>query len=965
MSTTAVEITALLKKLEKGQELECLFFRHDGAPITAELFNRVLQRALASTKKELCSQEESLDISYGAVRLTVIGAKAIDSIVRTFGGTNPASTVSILAGRALKGSSTPNSVPPTPLTMIKEREDVLYDNDRDIKVRLSSETRGTRDRLKSMLAASELKTNDIFFRYKHRASVILYKDEQNCTVRVDMTSVKQGRSLQKLVRTPPSYEVELDITVLTDKCTKAARDVFYEAIPKVLTWIQGSPLVISRRERQSILDMYRQVTDTKEGFYQMKAVSLNGDHFINALPHNYAVTDKADGETAFLLLNNGNAFIIKSSMDVSRIPAKTASKGTCLFEGELVDDRLLLLYDCLFFEGTDMRSQSLQQRLECIEAILPEKAPNDPAAFGKVVSALLAEQGAGLAITKKLYLFPKGVAVEEVYKLSLRLWDGMPGLPYKRDGLIFTGIDQFYTASLRDQAYPILKWKPPELNSIDFYVEFWKKPNGTTDIFFDKTTGSVPSDRPFILMKLFVGRRRGGREYPVPFLEKEGRHRAVLYVDPEDQIPRDVAGAPIEDGTVVEMVYDTSHGTAPPERRWRVLRTRHDKTFNVKQNKKQYGNNEDVAGKIWDTICNPVTTQDFTGMASNADQHRNGIRSRFVRVTAAPAAADPAVLDGDAYYMFQTDAAKPMRRFHNTIIKDLLISTYFCPRKELSSSTPKKISVLDIGVGRGGDIMKMANARVKDVVGIDVDEGGLFTSSDCARNRYRDITSKNPGIPPMTFIQADISLPLEPQAQAERFSSMSTENQAMIKKHLGPKAQFHGINCQFMIHYIFTRQGIAGFKQNIDRLLSQEGVLVISTFNAHRVRDYLAGAKEKSSMYIDAEGAESPFFTIRDISVDPRGRPSLEQAIDVFVSLYMAQGSFYTEYLVYPEVLVDEMRNIGLHLIDTCAFARIREMSEKYGSGPIFNPDDSVDRASKALSDLYDIYVFQKRGTSG
>ena len=51
-------------------------------------------------------------------------------------------------------------------------------------------------------------------------------------------------------------------------------------------------------------------------------------------------------------------------------------------------------------------------------------------------------------------------------------------LPYQLDGIMFTPQNQIYT-KIKDLKYKIYKWKPPNLNSIDFYIKrarsgFWK-----------------------------------------------------------------------------------------------------------------------------------------------------------------------------------------------------------------------------------------------------------------------------------------------------------------------------------------------------------------------------------------------------------------------------------------------------------------------------------------------------------
>lgn len=975
-------ITSVISKLDKGFEFECSFNRHDqSGQVPLHRFNFLLRRALRSGLEY--QSDETLDVSYSVsrgndvVRLTVKGAAAVDSIVRTFSSTSSESLVSILVGRVLSGDDSKSSsdVPPTPDAIFKEKErfrsDIIEDPEFGLRYRLATESVPTKEQLRKLLVPSDLNGRNVTFRYKHRVSFVLFKDK-TCIISLDLTSVRQASTLRSVSRNLPLYEVELDMTVLSRPSAQSIK-AFTDSIPRILGWFQSSSLLTGRSDRERIIGGYESMLKT-DRFYQMKPVSLNGERFLNALPHNYAVTDKADGETCCLFIYDGDTYLLNNNLEIVKKRflhgGGKSTLGTTLVEGELVvddqDRHYLLLYDCLLFDGEDVRSRDLLHRLQLLDRVLDvvgsasdaKSFPSSPSDFGAYLGSLFPSKNEkDFYITKKMYLFPKGVSKSEIYGMAEQLWMAMKGLPYKRDGLIFTGIEQPYTMDSREVRFPILKWKPPELNSIDLYVEFLKKRDGSVELLFDRTSGASPSDRPFVTLRLFVGRRRGGREFPVPFMEKEGKSTAFLFVSEKDPIPRDVEGHPIEDGSVLEMVYDPL-ASGPSEYRWKVLRSRHDKSLNVRYHKRQYGNNEDVSMKIWETVLNPIRMDDFHGMVTNTNEYTSSLRQRFT----IRAEFEETKGNEEAYYQFQTEAGKPMRRFHN-LIKDTLIS-YFSPRKEIGSAGAKKLSVLDIGVGRGGDIYKMWHARVKELVGTDTDGNGLFTSADCARNRYREAVNRHPGFPSMVFIQADASIPFnQVEQQASRLPSMTAENKNMLKKYLGGhKSRFQGINAQFMVHYLFTEHGLSGLCQNISKQLSEDGVMVVTTFNAERVRSFLEGKKEKTVTYTDATGEEKPLFIIRDISIDPDGRPGLEQAMDVHVSLYMNEETFYTEYLVYPETIIREFRErAGLWLIDRCSFSFFRELSQQYSGERYFDKQNGVDEASRQLSDLYEVYIFQKK----
>ena len=67
-----------------------------------------------------------------------------------------------------------------------------------------------------------------------------------------------------------------------------------------------------------------------------------------------------------------------------------------------------------------------------------------------------------------------------------------------------------------------------------------------------------------------------------------------------------------------------------------------------------------------------------------------------------------------------------MRNFHN-IIKTKLIN-------DTSQKILHDIHLLDIGVGRGGDIIKWSNAKIKNVIGIDISKSYILEAVKRFRN---------------------------------------------------------------------------------------------------------------------------------------------------------------------------------------------------------------------------------------
>ena len=187
------------------------------------------------------------------------------------------------------------------------------------------------------------------------------------------------------------------------------------------------------------------------------------------------------------------------------------------------------------------------------------------------------------------------------------------------------------------------------------------------------------------------------------------------------------------------------------------------------------------------------------------------------------------------YYELNTNLGYQMRSFHN-FIKTSLIDTY------CSSlfSYEHKLSVLDIGCGRGGDIMKMYFSNLSFYVGIDVDYAGLYTISGCAIDRYTKLKNKFNNVPEFYFIQMDATIPFKYDNQTRLIPNMTNDNKKLITKFFPNDTtkitQFDRINCQFTIHYYLENKlKWDCFCQNIDSTLKLGGYILITTFDADKI----------------------------------------------------------------------------------------------------------------------------------
>ena len=87
---------------------------------------------------------------------------------------------------------------------------------------------------------------------------------------------------------------------------------------------------------------------------------------------------------------------------------------------------------------------------------------------------------------------------------------------------------------------------------------------------------------------------------------------------------KDIEGNIIQDKTVIECFYNKEN--TDPESRWVPIRTRYDKTHNVRKYNKKYGNFKTVADNVW-KIINENNTIDVIYNLANDELYNNTINS--------------------------------------------------------------------------------------------------------------------------------------------------------------------------------------------------------------------------------------------------------------------------------------------------------------------------------------------------
>ena len=811
--------------------------------------------------------------------------------------------------------------------MEKEKLDKIDDKNFNIRYSLNNEVdkKNIMEKNINLLVSNEM---DKIFRLKNRYSIIT----DDNLFQIDLTSVKTGRGKNfkssNTLKVAPNYEIEIEFI---GHDTNMSNE---EIIKKLLTYIniilailQNNNILLKSSIVESVINSYKYLVNVKDNtFIAASPVTIHRVNIVksdtnNNILNKYAVSLKADGERNFLIVlksngaDNGKIFLFNNNFDVIDTGYVDQNFAGSLIEGELVTHEYgkeFYAYDMLFHNGEDIRRKHLVSndkihgsRLGTLDIFMKSGSRKLAPTFN--------EKNA-VKLTKKLCLFSILPDGSDIFKKVQEVWESRKISNFHVDGMIFTPITEYYPLK-SGSWYSLFKWKPPNLNSIDFLIKT-KKNDNKQDI---KNPFIVVVNRPdgkketyiqqYKIVKLYVSEKKFGlnnynkRSYPVEFnpydLDSDNAssyNEAKIMIDEKEKMyatdPLTGEVVEIYDDSIVEFTYDDSvedYGF-----KWKPIRYRRDKTNLYKSGADVYGNNHNVAKDNFKSIKFPVSEEMI--LTGKVPLNTSGaISNNNLQINPND--------DKQYWATFTGNDGKQMERyayqnFHNLYIKTQLY-TITSPAHFIGDTHVMVGKMLDLCSGKGVDITKIKKAHYAEVVGMDIDGKAVKFAQEFYQKRI-------PKPKPKAFyVRGDSSKLIWP----EQATAFSEADKIYTKKYIPTKYYFDTISIQFCVHYFFKNEiSLRTMMQNLNDNLKIGGYVIGTCFDGERINN--------------------SFFRTKTIE----GKLSSKELLWKIDKLYTSKLSFSKTKPIYGKEIDVFVKTIGIpHKEYLVSFNFLDSIMEAYG----------------------------------
>lgn len=397
----------------------------------------------------------------------------------------------------------------------------------------------------------------------------------------DLTIVNEGITEELAKNNTSKYEIEFEVYINN-------YEIIINFIEILLQIKQENFIIINPYEKYNILNQYKQLvgqTGNFASFVGAQPQTLHKNQLTLLYKDLYSVTDKADGDRYFMMIDNGgNVYFLDNNLNgIMKTDLKSDSRN-CLIDGELIKeykDSILIkinfyAFDILVVDNKDIRGDTnflFEKRFENLKRVIESTK------------------------STKLYSCKcKQFIYRNVFMGSEIIMTDIKNKPYHNDGLIYTPMNEPYPK--KNKWENLLKWKPADQNTIDFYSvkngEYWEL-YVQHKFENDNKLNQVKNSTQKVLFNINELCEMNEIETDITFKT----------TFPSEQLDP-TTSEPFKSNTVIEYKWDIILKKFVP------LRTRWDKTANPRK----HGNYSSVACDIWNNIQNPVTLENIYQMTN-------------------------------------------------------------------------------------------------------------------------------------------------------------------------------------------------------------------------------------------------------------------------------------------------------------------------------------------------------------
>ena len=824
-------------------------------------------------------------------------------------------------------------------------------------------------------------------------------------------------------------------------------------IKYVLSGIQDTPYPVPFSTLNTVLNNYLNVVR------RIMNNELNKDeyrktphHFIgpssyalqksNLLPHDgnnstvsirdyFCVTDKADGQRKLLFISglDKKIYFIDSNLNVQYTGCElhnSVQMPNTIIDGEhLTVDKygnkinIYAAFDLYCVTSMDVRRFPFKKN-RTKEQVKENKQfhySETRYSYLKHIVDYINEEGKMLSkhltIQVKDFIFSNKNDETSIFKCCNTLLTYIKGnkYPYQTDGIIFTsvslGVNQEgeKDRTLKKGKYTwghSFKWKPPEFNTIDFLTRLKKNASGDAVIqkktikgeiheyyvahlyvgYDPKKHGHLNSQEKILYMNYGNTKKRESSNYrnykPILFQPTNPHDRTahICHIP----IQRDLQGNMvmfteenelIEDDTIVEFRYEKNN--KDKYNNWIPLRVRYDKTSDYKANNPNFGNAYHVANSNWQTIHNPIDEN----MLIHGDKLTEDVLYQSI---------------DDQYYNRSKQKSKTvgLRNFHNLFVKQALI--YAASAKQSESN------LIDLAVGKAGDLPKWIQCKLRGVLGIDIAYDNIHNNNDGACARFINSSEQYKKMPVCMFIRGNTGEDMEngdfemndnnnnnddndiPSShmilQSLMGASQGSNNMTpFLKSNFGFfRDKFDICSIQFALHYMFENKSkLHKFLTNVSNYTKTGKYFIGTCYDGKKIYEMLQDKTLNES--VDLYEEDTKIWHIKKKYQDD-SKVFLEdsdKSIGYKISVYQESiNQEFDEYLVNFEYFVKIMEDYGFILASNMqtseniplkplgSFSSLFDIMKKTKKES-YGLADKMSENEKTISFLNQYFIFQKQ----